>query len=87
MNDIPFQIRNFLFEQGLNLKMLKMNPKLFTYMEIVADQNDHFTDAFVREDLVYMFAYDVVITADAILFWDIKSKDIYTFMLYKQCFV
>ena len=61
MNDIPFQIRNFLFEQGLNVK-------LFTYMEIVADQNDHFTDAFVREDLVYMFAYDVVITADAILF-------------------
>ena len=63
--------------KGLNLKMLKMSPKLFTYMEIVADQNDHSTDAFVREDLVYMFAYDIVITADAILFRDIKSNYIY----------
>ena len=87
MNDIPFQIRIFCLNKGLNLKMLKMSPKLFTYMEIVADQHDHFTGAFVREDLVYMFAYDVVITADAILFRDFKSKDIYTFMLYKQCFV
>ena len=50
-------------------------------MGIVADQTDHFTDAFVREDLVYMYVYDVVITADAILFRDIKSKDIDTLML------
>ena len=64
--------------KGFNLKMLKMSPKLFTYMEIVADQNDHFTAAFAREDLVYICAHNVVITADAIFFRDIKSKDIHT---------
>ena len=60
MNENPCsnqEIHVFL-DMGLNLNILKMNPKLF--MERVADQTDYFTDAFVRENVAY--GYDVVTT-------------------------
>ena len=43
----------------LNLEILKMSPKLFTwhYIEGVADQTDHFTNAFVCENVVQ--GYDI----------------------------
>ena len=46
------------------------------YTERVADQNDHFTDVFVRENVAY--GYDVMTfdstQPDAILFRDIQCK-------------
>ena len=41
---------------GLNLKILKMSPALYT--ELIADQTDHFADVFVRENVAY--GYDVM---------------------------
>ena len=45
---------------GLNLEILKMSPELFAwlYTERVADQTDHFANAFVRENVAY--GYDFV---------------------------
>ena len=43
---------------GLNLKILKMSPALYT--ESVADQTDHLADVFVRENVAY--GYHVVTT-------------------------
>ena len=43
---------------GLNLKILKMSPELYT--ESVANQTDYFADAFVRENVEY--GYGVVTT-------------------------
>ena len=47
-----------LFEHGLNLKILQMSPELFTWRYIQKAQTDHFTDAFVRENIA--FGYDVM---------------------------
>ena len=40
---------------GLNLKILKMSIELFAwrYTERVADQADHFANAFAHENIVY----------------------------------
>ena len=49
------------FEHGLNLKILKMSPELFTQCyntESVADQTDNFAYAFVRKNISY--GYDDV---------------------------
>ena len=59
------------------------------YTESVADQTDHFTDAFVRENVVY--GYDIVHSrhtqykADAILFREIQCKKMDNLM-FKQLF-
>ena len=52
---------HLLFEDGFELKLLKMSHELFAwhYTESVADQTDQFTYAFVRENVTY---YDVVTT-------------------------
>ena len=45
----------------LNLKILNMSPRVICmtlYTERVADQTDHFTNAFVRENVAY--SYEVV---------------------------
>ena len=51
-----------LFEHVLYLTILKMNPGLLAwhYTESIAAQTEHFTDAFVRENIVPF--YDVVTT-------------------------
>ena len=41
---------------GLNLKILKMSPALYT--ESFADRTDHFADVFVRVNVAY--GYDVM---------------------------
>ena len=41
---------------GLNLKILKMSPALYT--ERLADRTDHFADVFVRVNVAY--GYDVM---------------------------
>ena len=57
----PVRIRRFAccLNMGLNLKILQMSPELFTwrFIESVADQTDHFANAFVRENVAY--GYDV----------------------------
>ena len=56
------------------------------YTESIADQTDHFADAFVRENVVY--GYDVrKFTANAILFREIqcKKRDILMYLQPFQC--
>ena len=64
MDEIPCsnQEIHLRFEHGVNLKILKMSPKLFAwrYTESMADQTDHFADAFVHKNMAYGF--DVVTT-------------------------
>ena len=51
---------------GLNFKILKMSPKLFARRctESVADQTDHFADAFVRKNVAH--GYEVVTTFESL---------------------
>ena len=60
MNENAFsnQEIHVLFEMALNVKIIKMSPALFA--RHIADQTDHFADAFVRENVAY--GYDAVMT-------------------------
>ena len=65
MNENPCsnQEIQMLFEHGFELEHFLNGPCIICmmlYMESVADQSDHFTDAFVRQNIAYGF--DVVMT-------------------------
>ena len=64
MNENPCSNReiHILFEDGFELEKTKNEPCIIckTYTESIADQTDHFADAFVRKNTAY--GYDVVMT-------------------------
>ena len=49
-----------LLKMGFNFKILQILVYMTLYAESVADQTDHFTDAFVPENVAY--GYDIVMT-------------------------